>query len=102
MEIRDMLQRETKEFEQSEERGVETKLHRSRYRAKDAAQVYSVRIPVHRLQQLRRAAEEAGTTPSNLIRMWIVERLDQPDQVERFREVVAEELDRRHLSAMGG
>lgn len=98
METRDVLRREAEEFEQAEERGVETKLHRSRYRAKDPAQVYSVRIPVHRIQQLRRAAEEAGTTPSNLIRMWIVERLDQPDQVERFREVVAEELDKRHVT----
>jgi hypothetical protein len=70
------------------------RLHRTRL-PRDPAQVYSVRMPVHLLEQLRRAAEEMGTTPSNLIRMWVVERLEHPDQIERFRKVVSEELDRR-------
>ncbi|MBO0686689.1 MAG: hypothetical protein J2P45_26380 [Candidatus Dormibacteraeota bacterium] len=83
-------------------------LHRTRP-PRDPAQVYSVRMPVHLLDQLRRVAEDMGTTPSNLIRMWVVERLEQGsqieqlrDQVERFRqvvsEVVGEELDRRRVA----
>lgn len=76
-------------------------LHRSR-RSKDPAQVYSVRMPAHLLEQLRRAAEEMGTTPSNLIRMWVVERLKQTDQVEQVRQAVRQavreelEQERRH------
>jgi hypothetical protein len=30
-----------------------------------------------------------------VIRTWIIERLDQPDQIERYRQVVGDELDRR-------
>ena len=41
------------------------------------AQVYSVRIPVDRIEQLRTHAQAEGTTPSSLIRAWVIERLDQ-------------------------
>lgn len=42
---------------------------------KDPAQVYSVRVPVAQLEQLRTLAEARGETPSGLMRRWVVERL---------------------------
>ncbi|MEO7195087.1 MAG: hypothetical protein ABIZ05_09725 [Pseudonocardiaceae bacterium] len=44
--------------------------------AKDPSQVYSVRIPVDRLEQLRRAAAMRGSAPSALIRELVVAFLD--------------------------
>jgi hypothetical protein len=43
---------------------------------KEPSQVYSVRIPVDRLEQLRRVAEQRRLPPSALLRDWVVERLD--------------------------
>ncbi len=43
---------------------------------KEPSQVYSVRIPVDRLEQLRRVAEQRHLPPSTLLRDWVVERLD--------------------------
>jgi len=44
--------------------------------AAEPAQVYSVRIPVDRLDQLRRLAAERGLKPSALMREWVIERLE--------------------------
>ena len=41
------------------------------------SQVYSIRIPVERLKQLRQRAEAESTTPSALMRSWIIERLER-------------------------
>lgn len=49
---------------------------------KQASQVYSVRMPVDRLEQLRSIAAEEGTPPTQLLRDWVIERLDQ-EQVKR-------------------
>jgi len=49
------------------------------YRAqppKEPAQVYSLRIPADRLDQLRSLAAERHQTPSALMRAWVLERLD--------------------------
>jgi hypothetical protein len=43
---------------------------------KEPSQVYSVRIPVDRLEQLRRVAEQRHLPPSALLRDWVVQRLD--------------------------
>lgn len=48
---------------------------RARGRAKDPSQVYSVRIPVERIEQLRQLAEARQETPSGLLRRWVLERL---------------------------
>ncbi len=48
---------------------------RNRYKAKDPSQVYSVRVPVGRLEQLRRMAAEQEIAPSALMRQWVLERL---------------------------
>ncbi len=44
--------------------------------ARQPSQVYSVRLPVERLDHLRRLAEEWGMQPTGLIRQWVLERLD--------------------------
>jgi hypothetical protein len=51
----------------------------SRQPAKDPSQVYSVRIPVGRLDQLRRRAAREGVAPSALMRRWVIERLEADD-----------------------
>lgn len=43
---------------------------------KDPSQVYSVRIPVSRIEELRRVASGKGLAPSTLLREWVLERLD--------------------------
>ena len=42
----------------------------------DPAQVYSIRIPSSRLEQLRQAAAAGGAAPSALMREWVLDRLD--------------------------
>jgi len=41
------------------------------------AQVYSVRIPVDRLEELRGVAASRGVPPSTLLREWVLNRLDE-------------------------
>lgn len=43
----------------------------------DPSQVYSVRIPVRRVEQLRHLAAARGMKPSALLRQWVIERLDR-------------------------
>ena len=50
---------------------------RSRRRPKDPAQVYSLRVPVDRLDLVRQLAEQENTTQAALLRKWVLERLDQ-------------------------
>ncbi len=80
--VRDMLAQEAEEARavaEAEERGERAPSPGQRARrqpAGEASQVYSVRIPVGRLEQLRRLAEERGVTPSALLRQFVLERLD--------------------------
>lgn len=50
---------------------------RSRRSARDPAQVYSLRVPVKRLEELRQLADAEGVEPSVLMRRWVLERLDE-------------------------
>ncbi|MGH8902013.1 MAG: hypothetical protein ACRDYA_10095 [Egibacteraceae bacterium] len=43
----------------------------------EPAQVYSLRLPVDRLEQLRRVAARDDEAPSVMIRRWVLERLDR-------------------------
>jgi hypothetical protein len=63
-----------------EHRDDDIPLVRSRRPAKEPAQVYSLRIPVEKLAELRRLAEERHLTPSALMRSWVLERLDRSRQ----------------------
>jgi hypothetical protein len=49
------------------------------------SQVYSLRLPVERVAQLREVAETHGVTPSALIRSWVVEKLDQMKVARRYQ-----------------
>lgn len=80
--IRDMLAREAEEAEaaadaREAEGRPETGGQRARAQAGEASQVYSVRIPAERLEQLRRLAEERGVRPTALLRQFVLDRLDQ-------------------------
>jgi hypothetical protein len=63
---------------------------RNRTTAKDPSQVYSLRIPVARLEELRVIAERQSLPPSALMRRWVLERLDQ--EIER----AGLEAEKRH------
>ena len=55
---------------------VETPMVRNRVKAKEPSQVYSLRIPMDRLQELRRRAEQQHVAPTVLMRRWILDRLE--------------------------
>lgn len=71
-----------------EHRDDDIPLVRSRRPAKEPAQVYSLRIPVEKLAELRRLAEERHLTPSALMRSWVLERLEQESSGESLLAVV--------------
>lgn len=70
--------------------------YRRKHPPRDPAQVYSLRIPVARLEQLRQLAADRNVTPSALMRQWALDRMAAeeaglPDAVqvwERLREVI--------------
>jgi hypothetical protein len=79
--LRDLLAREAVEAEaraDAEERGSVSspRGQRGRKRSEDPSQVYAVRIPVSRLNEIRSLADRYGEAPSALIRQWVIERLD--------------------------
>jgi hypothetical protein len=51
----------------------------------ERGQVYSIRIPVERLEQLRLVAEANGKQPAAQARDWILERLDGVVAIEAKR-----------------
>lgn len=44
---------------------------------REAGQVYSIRIPVEKLRQVRQVAELDGLQPSVMMREWVLERLEK-------------------------
>ncbi|WP_300007409.1 hypothetical protein [Pseudonocardia sp.] len=59
------------------------------------AQVFQLRLPALRIEQLRRIAEERGVSPGSLAVDWVIERLDQEDTPTGPIAVVAEAEKRR-------
>lgn len=47
---------------------------------RDPSQVYSLRIPVQRLAELREVADANGVEPSVLMRQWVLDRLDAENE----------------------
>jgi hypothetical protein len=67
--------------EQAEQtRDAFTKMYRSKRLPSDPSQVYSIRIPVSRLQKIRRLANRYNMRPTAMLRQWILERLDSEEQ----------------------
>jgi predicted DNA-binding protein len=65
---------------------------RSRHRSKEPSQVYSVRLPVERLEELRVLAERSHVTPSALMRRLVIEGLDRQADVSSRIADTREEL----------
>jgi hypothetical protein len=79
-------------------RDIEGPLVRNHRKTKDPAQVYSLRIPVDRLEELRQLAASRDLAPSALMRRWVIERLDlelehRSAVADRRAEIVAERPD---------
>lgn len=87
--IADILASEAEETEKG--RDLDADYVPSRRRSKDPSQVYSVRLPVDRLEELRQLAAREHVAPSALLRRWAIERLDREfdhaSRVEEAREV---------------
>ncbi len=60
-----------------------------------SAQVFQLRLPAPRVEQLRRIAQERGVSPGSLALDWVVERLDHEDTPTGPIAVVAEAERRR-------
>jgi hypothetical protein len=74
--IADLLAAEAEAAEQLRDEDDLGSTYAPRHPPRDPAQVYSVRIPAGRLEQLRTRALKEGVAPSALIRQWVIERLD--------------------------
>ncbi len=100
-EIEAMLADEAEDVEERRERGDEGGPLHQVAPAREPSQVYTVRMPVHVLERLRRLAASAGVTPSALMRAWVLERLELESSGEavdeRVRRAVRLELERAGL-----
>jgi len=48
--------------------------------------VYSVRIPVDRIEELRQLAIERGVPPTTLIRTWVLAHLDAAKNIDDYTQ----------------
>lgn len=96
--IADLLAAEAEEAERHADTDDHGPSHRRRHPPRDPAQVYSLRIPVAQLEQLRELAAQRRVSPSALMRQWVLERLTAeaaglPDALQvwhRLSEVLAD------------
>jgi hypothetical protein len=107
---KDMAELLAAEAEEAERR-AENEDHGPSYRRKnpprDPAQVYSLRIPVDQIEELRQLASDRGVTPSALMREWVLERIaaekaglpDRLQFLERLQEVLGDLKDTQRLLA---
>jgi hypothetical protein len=65
------------------------------------AQVFQLRLPALRIEQLRRIAEERGVSPGALAVDWVIDRLDREDTPTGPLPVVEDEPKRRGLRRLG-
>lgn len=68
-----------------------------------SAQVFQLRLPALRIEQLRRIAADRGVSPGALAVDWVIERLDHEDTVTGPQPVVKDEepAKRRLLPRLG-
>jgi|SRR5579885_3396578 len=102
--IAEFLAQEAEDAEQHRDEPNGPMFH-SRRPSVDPSQVYSVRMPVAKLEQLRQLAAKAEMNPSSLMRQWILERLDEEAQggreEKRLRRIIREEMERVSRVAAG-
>ncbi|GEL17952.1 hypothetical protein [Pseudonocardia asaccharolytica] len=60
-----------------------------------SAQVFQLRMPAPRIEQLRRLAAERGVSPSAMAVEWVIDRLDREDTPTGPLPVVEEDQRRR-------
>ncbi len=92
--IAELLAEEAEAIEQYRDNDVP--MVRSTRPPKEPAQVYSLRIPVDRLEELPHLAQIRHTSPSGLMCAWVLERLKREvsrvSLPEMIRQVVHDEL----------
>jgi aryl-alcohol dehydrogenase-like predicted oxidoreductase len=76
---RELLDKIAAEAEQAEDTR-DADLPYRRRRPAGPQQVYGLRLPAARIEQLRRLAEARGVEPSVLARQWVIDRLDEAEQ----------------------
>jgi hypothetical protein len=99
--IAELLAAEAEEAERHADEEDHGPSYRRKHPPRDPAQVYSLRIPVARIEELRQLAAEKGVTPSALMREWVLERMAAekagvPDALnvwERLREILGSLAD---------
>jgi hypothetical protein len=89
MDIARLLAEEAEVAEQTRDHSIT--YTRNRSRSKEPAQVYSLRVPVDRLEELRQVAAAQHLAPSALMRRWVLDRLDQEQDMASRRDEAAEE-----------
>jgi hypothetical protein len=94
--IAEVLAEEAEHAEQHRDDDLAPGYRRARA-PREPAQVYSLRIPVDRLEQLRELAAERHMTPSALMRAWVLDRLD----AEAGHEVIADDVHGGHEPVEG-
>lgn len=88
----DLQRRLAEETEASEAgRDLDAVYTRNTQPAKEPSQVYSLRLPVERIEEIRSLAAQNFTQPTSLIRRWVLERLD--DELVRREGDVATRRD---------
>lgn len=66
--------------------GVEPNWVRHRAPSSAPTAVYSVRIPVDRIEELRALAASRGIPPTTLIRRWVLAQLDAASNAEDYAQ----------------
>jgi len=75
-ELLDKISAEAEHAEQT--RDVE--LNYQRRRPAGGSRVYGLRLPVERIEQLRRVAQAREIDPNTLARQWVIAQLDEAEQ----------------------
>jgi len=70
----------------NEGEGDEPNWVRHRQPSKSPTAVYSVRIPVDRIEELRALAAERGVQPTALIRAWVLAHLDAAGDADEYAQ----------------
>lgn len=86
--IKQILERESERFERERVKAGRRPVGRPRLPDAERGQVYSVRIPTERLEEMRAHSAKTGEPTTTMMRRWIVERLEH---VEPERAVAREE-----------
>lgn len=90
--VRTTLAEEAELFEKHKDDAREAHEYTKPLPPRGPAQVYSVRIPVDRLVDLKSLADSQNVPPSTMIRDWVLERLDSekdPSTLESIAEEAA-------------